>query len=272
MYARPHRLLLLFMLLAAACGASADPPAGRTVAINGIDLYYEIHGSGPPLVLIHGGLGHSGYWHQQFDALGQHYQLIALDSRGHGRSGFDAEPIGYRLMTRDVLALLDHLGIARAHILGWSDGGIIGLELAIHHPSRVNKIIAYGANYRPEGVRKDVADNARFNAFIAQAASDYQSISPAPERWQEFLDNIGGMWAREPNYSDEQLRGIAVPMLILGGLEEEAIEIDHIRATAALIPGSKLQFMAGTGHFAMWDKPEEFNRIVLEFLAGAAAP
>jgi pimeloyl-ACP methyl ester carboxylesterase len=260
--------LLVVTVLLAACQPIAAPPAPTAVTeeINGIDLYYEIHGQGAPLILIHGGLGNAGYWSNQIPALAEHYQVIALDSRGHGRSSFDERPISYALMTEDVLALMDRLGIDKADVVGWSDGGIIGLELAINHPERVNKIVAYGANYDPSGVRSDIGESERFNAYIEQAAGDYSTLSPAPERWDEFLNNIGNMWATEPVYTPEQLSAITTPMLILDGKEEEAIDTDHTKAMADLIPGAELRLIPATGHFAMWDKPEEFTHIVLDYL------
>lgn len=261
-------LLIALVLLTVACQpiTAPPPPVATTVALNGIELYYEVHGSGEPLILIHGGLGNAGYWSNQIEVFAKKYQVIALDSRGHGRSTFNEEPISYALMTSDVLALMDYLAIEKAHIVGWSDGGIIGLELAINHPDRVNKIVAYGANYDPSGVRADIGESERFNAYIEQCAADYQTLSPDPTRWDAFLENIGNMWATEPNYTPEQLSAITTPMLILDGKAEEAIDTNHTKVMADLIPGADLHLIAGTGHFAMLDKPAEFNEIVLDYL------
>jgi pimeloyl-ACP methyl ester carboxylesterase len=190
-----------------------------------------------------------------------------MDSRGHGRSSFDDKPITYELMASDVLALMDHLQIAKASIVGWSDGGIIGLEIAIHHPERLNKVVAYGANFDPSGVRLDVGTNPIFNAYIERASADYKALSPAPERWDEFLANIGTMWATLPNYTEEQLKSITTPFLILDGAREEAIDLNQTKLMALLIPGAELMIMPDTGHFAMFEQPEEFNQIVLDYLA-----
>ncbi len=263
--AKRGHLLAAALVLVAFC-VRGEPPPGTYVTLNGVKLWYAEYGSGEPLLLLHGGLGHSGAWHKQVPQFARHFRVITLDSRGHGRSGFDDTPIGYALMARDVLALLDHLGIAAAHVVGWSDGGNIGLELAIHHSQRVRRIVAFGANFHPDGVRKDIGENARFNAFIADAAEQYQVLSPAPQRWQEFLDNIGHMWATQPDYSAADLGSITSPVLVLGGSTEEAIYVEHIERTAALIPGARLVVMPGTGHFALWEQPEAFNRIVLDFL------
>jgi pimeloyl-ACP methyl ester carboxylesterase len=231
---------------------------GQTVTINGAEIYYEQHGDedGMPVLLLNGGLGHAGYFVNQIAPLvDAGYRPIVMDSRGHGRSTFDEQPISYDLMAADVVALLDHLGVERADVVGWSDGGIIGLELAIEQPERVNRIVAYGANADPSGVRADIGENAYFNAYVAAAAADYQAIAPQPERWQEFLANISNMWATEPNYTAEQLATITTPILILQGEDEEAIDTDHARMMAEAIPTAELVLMPGTGHFAMFEQP-----------------
>jgi pimeloyl-ACP methyl ester carboxylesterase len=247
--------------------ATWDEAEGQTVEINGVDIYYEVYGQGDPVFLLHGGLANGTYYAYQIPVLAAKYQLIVMDSRGHGRSSFDEQPISYELMASDVLGLMDHLGIQKADIVGWSDGGIIGLEIAIHNPDRLNKVVAYGANFDPTGVRLDVGTNARFNAFIERAAEDYQKLSPHPERWDEFLNNISNMWATQPNYTEDQLKAITTPFLILDGAEEEAIDLNQTKLMALLIPGAELNLMPGTGHFAMFEKPDEFNQIVLDYLA-----
>lgn len=242
----------------------ADP--GQYLKLNGLNIYFEIHGSGEPLLLLHGGLSHSDAWHQQIAALVPHYKLILMDSRGHGRSELGSQQISYAKMTGDVIALLDALNIERTHVLGWSDGAIIGVDMAIRVPQRLGKLIAFGVNYHPSGVREDVAENKRFGEFFAESARDYQTLSPSPDQWQAFLDNIMKMWASEPNFSATQLGNISTKILILAGATEEAIKISHLESMAALIPNSTLTLMPGTGHFALWEKPDEFNRIVLAFL------
>lgn len=247
--------------------ATWDEAQGQTAHVNGIDLYYEIYGQGEPLLLLHGGLGNGTYFRNQIPVFAAKYQVIVVDSRGHGRSTFDDQPISYELMASDVLALLDQLKIAKAGIVGWSDGGIIGLEIAIHHPERLTKVVAYGANFDPTGVRLDIGQNAYFNAYIAKAYEDYLALSPQPERWDAFLANISNMWATEPNYSDDQLKSITTPFLILDGAKEEAIDLNQTKLMALLIPNASLTIMPDTGHFAMFEQPQEFNTIALNYLS-----
>jgi pimeloyl-ACP methyl ester carboxylesterase len=169
-------------------------------------------------------------------------------------------------MASDVLGLLEHLGIERAGIMGWSDGGIIGLEIAINNRDRLKAVVAYGASFDPTGVRFDIAANEYFNAYINAAYKDYLSLLPAPERWDEFLNNTGVMSATLPNYSEEQLMAITTPFLILDGEEEEAIDLNETKLMALLIPNAELNLMPGAGHIAMFEQPEEFNQIVLDYL------
>ena len=117
--------------------------------VNGIKIWYATFGSGPPVILLHGGLANSNYWGDLIPALAPHYRTIVMDSRGHGRSSRDAQPYGYDLMASDVLALMDFLKIEKATIVGWSDGAIIGLDIALHHPERLSKLFAFAANSDP---------------------------------------------------------------------------------------------------------------------------
>ncbi len=253
-------LLATFAMLSGAAAAEITRGHAR---IDDVELYYEDRGTGTPLLLLHGGFGHTGSWQHQaaaFAAAG--YRVVAVDSRGQGRSTLGERPLGYTRMADDVLGLMDHLGLARAHLVGWSDGGNIGLDIAMRHPERLLKLVAFGANYRVDGVRGDVGENPRFAAYVAQAERDYAARSPQPERWDELVTRISAMWAREPNHADAALRAVDLPVLVLHGETEEAIA----EALAGLIPGARFVTLPGTGHFAMWEQPDTFNRAVLDFL------
>ncbi len=267
-YVFPHILCtcILFGLIENVIGNETPIKAMTFAKINDISLYYEIHGEGEPLLLIHGGLSHAGYWHAQIEDLAKHYMVIAADSRGHGRSSLSDKPITYQLLANDFLELLNALKIESTNILGWSDGGIIALKLAIQAPDRLKKVIAYGANYHPDGVKPDVAQNVRFSQFLTRAHTDYLAMSPEPNRWSEFLKNITNMWTNEPVFSDLALKNITVPILILGGLKEEAVYPEHIKKLSEKIPQSELIMMRETGHFALQEQPNKFNKIVRNFL------
>ena len=166
------------------------PPAVEAgyAPVNGIKMYYAIYGQGDPILLVHGGLANSDYWANQVIALSKDHKVIVADSRGHGRSSRTAEPIGYDLMASDYLALLDFLKIPKTAIVGWSDGGIIGIDIAMHHPERVTKLFAQGANVTTDGVKPDTMQSPAFSGFVAKAAriTSVCRLRPANTRpsWQ----------------------------------------------------------------------------------------
>jgi pimeloyl-ACP methyl ester carboxylesterase len=170
-------------------------------------------------------------------------------------------------MADDYLALLDFLKVDKVALVGWSDGGIIGLDIAIRHPERLSRLFAFAANYTPEGTY-DVANSSTFDAYFARARRDYAALSPTPGEYDDFVKQISKMWVIEPRYSKEQLRAITVPTMIFDGDHDEAIKLEHTREIAEMIPGASLVIMKDASHFAMWQKPTEFNETVRKFLAG----
>src|SRR6201993_1668313 len=154
--------------------------------VNGISIYYAEYGQGSPVILLHGGLANSDYWGNQIKALAPYHTVIVMDSRGHGRSTRDSRPYGYDLMADDVVALMDVLKVPKADIVGWSDGAILGLDLAMRHPDRVNKIFAFAANTVTSGVKDDVEKNPTFAAFIKRAGDEYRSHSATPNEYDAF--------------------------------------------------------------------------------------
>lgn len=234
---------------------------------NGISIYYSVYGKGSPVVLLHGGLANSDYWGNQIKALAPHYQVIVMDSRGHGRSTRDSRPYGYDLMADDVVALMDVLKVSKADIVGWSDGAIIGLDLAIRHPDRVRKIFAFGANTVTSGVKDDLEKNPTLAAYIQRAGLEYKAYSATPKEYDTFVDQVSKMWATQPNWSDEQLKAITAPVLVVDGDHDEAIKREHTEYVAATIPHAGLLILPNTSHFAFLQDPELFSFAVLHFLS-----
>jgi pimeloyl-ACP methyl ester carboxylesterase len=244
----------------------APVAAGRHASVNGIRLYYVDTGSGSPILLLHGGLSNSDYLADVARTLAPKHRVILVDSRGHGRSTRDQRPFGYDLMADDVVALLDELKIDKAAVVGWSDGAIIGLDLAMRHPARVTRVFAFGANTLTSGVKDDVEQNPTFAAFVARASGDYTRLSPTPREYDAFHDQIGKMWDSEPNWTDAQLATIGVPVWVVDGEHDEAIKREHTEAMAKTIPGARLLILPNVSHFAFLQDPAAFNKAVSEFL------
>jgi pimeloyl-ACP methyl ester carboxylesterase len=233
--------------------------------VDGVRLWYAEFGHGEPVLLLHGGLANSRYWGNQVRALMGHYRVIVMDSRGHGRSTRDAQPFGYDLMAKDVVGLLDHLKIKRVALVGWSDGAIIGLDIAMHHPERLSKLFAFAANFDTAGV-SDVGHSPTFTAFEARAGREYASLSATPADYGAFLKAITAMWAREPNWSKRDFAHIAVPTWIVDADHDEAITQDQPRTMADWIPNAGLLIEPDVSHFAFIQDPAQFTRDVQHFL------
>ena len=235
-------------------------------AVNGIKIWYATFGKGDPVILLHGGLANANYWGHQVPVLAERYRVIVMDSRGHGRSTRDERPYGYELMAFDVLGLMDFLKIPKAAVVGWSDGAILGLEIAIRHPVRLSKLFAFAANSDPSAV-KDVDKSPVFSAFIARAATEYEALSATPGQYESFLKQIGKMWATQPNYTAAELKGISTPTWIVDGDHDEAIKRENIEYMAAGIPGAGLLIQPEVSHFSFLQDPRQFNENVMHFLA-----
>ncbi len=249
---------------------SNDAGEGRYATVNGAEIYYEIHGEGKPLLLLHGGLASSGSFYRQIPALAEHYQVVAVDSRGHGRSSDNGDSLSYVQMSQDMTALLNQLKFNEVVVVGWSDGGIIGLDLAMKHPQLVNKLVVIGSNYHHDGLSEkaiaELQESKADDEGLALVRSFYQGLSPTPDQWPVFLAKILEMWSTQPAYSIEQLNTIEAPTLVMVG-ERDDIKLAHTKAMAAAIPRSQLLIIPDASHLVPLEKPEEVNRAILSFLA-----
>jgi pimeloyl-ACP methyl ester carboxylesterase len=248
------------------------PEQSGYAKINGTRIWYAIYGKGKPVFLLHGGLANSNYWGNQIPELAKYYKIIVMDSRGHGRSENNGKLIGYDLMTSDVMGLMDYLKIKQAAIVGWSDGAIIGIDMAIHHPERVTKLFAFGANSEVSGQRSDVATSEVFKAYQARTKQEYEKLSSTPSRYSEFFDQINDMWSTQPNFTQAQLNSITVPIWIVDGDHDESIKRENTEYMAAQIPNAGLLILPSLSHFAFLQDPQMFNEDVLLFLGNKHNP
>lgn len=255
----------------AAEGVPALPAttAAGWIEHDGARLWYATCGSGSPVILLHGGLGHSGNWGYQVPTLlAAGYRPILIDTRGHGRSTRDGRPYHYELLATDVLAVLDALGLARAAFVGWSDGACIALILAMRAPERVAGVFFFGCNMDPSGTNVLVTDNPLIDRCFARHAADYARLSATPDDFRPFVEAVSLMMATEPNYSARELAGIRVPVTIAQSERDEFIRREHAEYLARTIPGAALVILPDVTHFAPLQRPDLFNAAVLAFLRG----
>jgi pimeloyl-ACP methyl ester carboxylesterase len=243
------------------------PAQSGYAAVNGIRIWYATFGHGEPVLLLHGGLANSNYWGNQVPALAGSYRVVVMDSRGHGRSTHDERPYGYDLMASDVIGLMDFLKLPKATIVGWSDGAILGLDI---HPSprTGDQGLCLRRQLRPKR-RGDIAQSTVFNAYIARAEKEYQALSPTPDQYKSFFDQISKMWETEPHFTAEQLRGITVPTWIVDADHDEAIKRENTEFMASEIPNAGLLLQPQVSHFSFLQDPRQFTSDVLHFLQHA---
>jgi pimeloyl-ACP methyl ester carboxylesterase len=236
---------------------SGKAHGGRYAAINNVQIYFETYGTGPPVLVLHGGLGRLEDMRHQIRALASSRFVIAPDSRGHGRSTDADVPLNYSLMAEDMVELLDRLDIAQVDVVGWSDGGIIGLDLAMRYPERIRRLVAIGSNYDVDGLIK----KPEFSVEPPQRRSLCLRCAPDPA----FTRKVITMWRTLPHYSLNDLGKINAPTLIIAG-EFDVIKRTHSDQLARAISGSKEKIIEGATHSLINEKPDIVNEEILNFL------
>jgi pimeloyl-ACP methyl ester carboxylesterase len=234
----------------------------------GAHIWYATYGSGSPVILLHGGFGHSGNWSYQLsDLLAAGHRVIFIDSRGHGRSTRDARPYTYELMASDVLAVMDALHLERAALVGWSDGACIALILADQAPTRVAGAFFFGCNMDPSGLKQINERNPLLHRCLGRHAMDYAQLSHTPDQFNEFAHAVRIMMSTQPNYTAQDLSRISVPVLIVQAEHDEFIRLEHAEYLARSIPNAKLAILKDVSHFAPLQRPHQFNTAMLTFIA-----
>ena len=246
----------------------------EVAAVNGVKIYYEVHGQGQPVVLLHGGMhGIQSSFAQQFAPLALGHKVIAIEQMGHGHTpDVPGRALSYQAMAEDTAALLVKLGIANAVLIGWSDGGQIALRLAFTHPELVRRVVAAGvglgaapAVVKELGVPKDFPKLAA-NMF-PQGFAEYHRISPdGPAHWAVIAQKGHQMWTKPSwGFDIADLAKIKRPVLIVAG-DRDFVSIEESARIYRAIPGAKLFILPGTGHTTFQDRPNWFNPVLLDFL------
>ena len=253
----------------AAEGALVLPQATAEgyVPHDGAQIWYATYGAGAPVILLHGGLGHSGNWGYQVPALvDAGHRAILIDSRGHGRSTRDERPYSYALMASDVLAVMDTLAVQQAAFVGWSDGACIALILASQAPERAAGVFFFGCNMDPSGTKDLTWPNPVLDNCFSRHTADYARLSATPDNFKPFADAVGLMMATQPNYTAQDLAAIRVPVTVVQSEHDEFIKREHAEYLAQTIPDAELIILPAVTHFAPLQRPEQFNATMLAFL------
>jgi pimeloyl-ACP methyl ester carboxylesterase len=240
---------------------SGKAHGGQYIHADDVILYCETFGSGPPVLVLHGGFGSIQGMSYQIRALAKSHFVVAVDSRGHGRSTDGNAPLSYSQMSDDMVKVLDRLQIQQVDVVGWSDGGIIGLDLAMRHPERVRKLVAISANYDPDGL----AVGPPSAEEVPRTPLRYRLFAPDPAHWPAFYRKVITMWQTQPHYTLSDLGRIQTPTLVMAG-EYDLIKREHTDRLAKAIPGSHESIIAGATHLVPTEKPEIVDSQILNFL------
>jgi len=244
---------------------------GARANIDGVSLYFETYGAGPPVLVLTGGGSILEMMHFQITHLARDHFVIAPDSRAQGRSNDAPGELHYQTMTDDMIALMNRLHIARADVVGWSDGGIIALDLARRYPSRVRRIVAMGANFNPDGLAFIPAAPPPGRPAIDENGLAYRLTSSTPDHWPVVYGKILRMWAGEPQWTPADLGRIRAPALIIAG-ERDVIRRHHTDALARAIPGAQEVIIPGATHRAAREAHDRVNAAIDAFFAAHPEP
>jgi pimeloyl-ACP methyl ester carboxylesterase len=251
----------------------SNKQAGNYIHVNDIKIYYEIYGKGEPLLLMHGNSGSIENFVFQIPELSKYFKVIAVDSRAQGRSTDSEKEITYALMASDMAELIDKLKLGSVYVLGWSDGGNNGLELAYAYPEKVRKLIIVGANYTHENqtATGDNIDMDPYDSMIVQNkallrkySTRAEKLSPNPEKLPAIKKKLSDLMTKYPNFTPEQLRKIKTPTLVVAG-DHDLINMNQTITLFNTLPNTQLFIVPGATHIVLVEQPTLVNRVVISF-------
>jgi pimeloyl-ACP methyl ester carboxylesterase len=266
--------LIGFTLLSAQTQYGSNKEVGKYEQVNDIKMYYEVYGQGHPLLLISGNSGSIKEWRNQIPFLSKKYKVLTADSRAQGRSYDSDKEITYSLMASDYNELLNKLDLDSVYVFGWSDGGIIGLDLAMNYPSKVKKLIVAGANFKYDTTALSLElirmiENIKLTPFdkLPETFKEaYTVLTPQPERAPIVFNKLTDLMLKYPDYSVKDISKINAPTLVIAG-DHDLIRDEHTIILFQSIPHSQLLILPGTSHLGAWEKPDLVNQMVDLFLS-----
>jgi len=277
-----HIIAVLFAIILVSCNSQkenkidygSNSAVGKYADVNDIKIYYETYGEGEPLLLLHGNGGSIEGFINQIPELSKHFKVIAVDSRAQGRTTDSDQEITYALMASDMAALIDKLNLGKVNVVGWSDGGIIGLELAYAYPEKVLKVVTFGANYTHENfmapsdsVVMDPNDPLiqKTSVLVNNFSTLMKRLSPDTLRLPVIRKKLADLMMKYPNFTPDQLKTIHVPFLVMAG-DHDLINMDHTISLFNNLPESQLFIVPHTSHLALAENPEFINSEIVRFL------
>ena len=263
--------------------SSTQPqPITGYAPVNGLNIYYEVHGSGNPVVLLHGSymtISNNFNWIEWIGELSKSRKVIAVEMQGHGRTADIKRDFSYENLADDVAALLDHLKIPSADLIGYSMVGGVALQCAIRHPEKVRKVVSISAVFRHDGWVKEVLD--AYPQFTAEAfkgspiETDYKQLSPTPDQFPAFVKRVIAMDLKPYDFGADNLKASRAPMLFIHG-DADGVRLDHISEMFRLKGGeimgdmrprspSRLAIVPNTTHVTLMERMPVIVPMVNEF-------
>ena len=243
---------------------------GEFVSLGGVRTYYEVRGdpSVESLVLLHGGLATASTWNAEAEPLSEHYRVFVPERRGHGHTQDVDGPITFANMAADTVSFLRDVVGGPAHLVGWSDGGMVGLTVALTEPELVRSLVAIGTTFHHDGgyvpaseweMEPDGPEMAWLRGLYADASPD------GPDHWPVVFAKIMRLWAEEPTFTVEDIARIRAPVLVMVG-DDDMVRLDHTAAFYEALPHGQLAVVPAASHALPLEKPAEVTRLILEFL------
>lgn len=234
--------------------------------------HYTVEGSGDPVVLLHGGLSDRTAWMLQMPVLAERYRTYAVDRRGHGSYPDTDAPFHYDEMADETIAFLEAVVGGPAHLVGWSDGGIVALLVARKRPELVRRQVLIGANFHVDGLMPEFeTPEDPMSDDVAALRIWYEGVAADPAHWPEFYAKGTRLFLEEPTLTVADLESVGVPALVLAG-DDDCIFHQHTVALFEGLPQAQLAIVPGTSHMLQLEKPELVNRLILDFLAESGPP
>lgn len=274
-------LLLQNSLAQTTIDYGSNEEAGRYAKVNDIKVYYEVYGEGDPLLLIHGNGGSIENFSYQLPAFSKHFKVIAVDSRAQGRTTDSDQEITYAIMASDMAVLIEKLKLNSVFVVGWSDGGNVGLELAFAYPEKVKKLVTIGANFVADSTAvpflfsgipqnetlSDLDSNQmKLKEWCRKNVTENPSkLSPHPERLPIIQKKLSDLMINYPNFTVEQLARIDCPTLVIAG-DHDLIRDEHSLKLFHALQNAQLCIIPGSSHLVPAEKPVLVNNIIITFL------